>query len=244
MVAVGQCTIAGAVGIWFFTQDKTKKPVGPVCKSFKNAVFWHTGSLAFGSLIIAIIVFVKWFMAWLQKQAEAQKNKVMACICKCLICVIWCFEKCVKFLNKNAYIQIALMGKNFCTSAKAAFWLILRNAARFLVVTMLSHLVHFIAMGLIIVATTLAGYFLLQAMYEDVNPILPVTCYVFIGWMTAKLFVGTFALSVDATLQCFIAAEEMKMGNEFAPEELKGFIDKEAVEQKPGCCDTCCCVVL
>ena len=32
---------------------------------------------------------------------------------------------------RNAYIQIALMGTNFCTSAKKAFFLILRNAFRF-----------------------------------------------------------------------------------------------------------------
>ena len=32
---------------------------------------------------------------------------------------------------RNAYIQIALMGTNFCTSAKNAFFLILRNAFRF-----------------------------------------------------------------------------------------------------------------
>ena len=32
---------------------------------------------------------------------------------------------------RNAYIQIALMGTNFCVSAKKAFFLILRNAFRF-----------------------------------------------------------------------------------------------------------------
>ena len=38
---------------------------------------------------------------------------------------------------RNAYIQIALMGTNFCTSAKKAFFLILRNAFRFGVVAVL-----------------------------------------------------------------------------------------------------------
>merc|ERR1719502_2566039 len=119
---------------------------------------------------------------------------------------LWCFEKCVKFLNKNAYIQIALMGTWFCTSAKNAFFLILRNALRFAVVAALSHIVHFIGMVLIIAATAIAGYFILGAMYPDVNPIAPTIFYAFIGWMTAKLFVGVFALAVDATLHCFVAA--------------------------------------
>merc|ERR1719355_388518 len=103
----------------------------------------------------------------------ASKNKLAACVLRIVQCCLWCLEKCIKFLNKNAYIQIALMGTAFCTSAKNAFFLILRNAARFMVITMLSHLVHFIACGLIIVSTAVLGYFILLGMHEDVNPITP-----------------------------------------------------------------------
>jgi hypothetical protein len=38
-------------------------------------------------------------------------------------------EKCMKFINKNAYIQCAIFGTPFCHSARKAFYLILRNAA-------------------------------------------------------------------------------------------------------------------
>jgi hypothetical protein len=242
-VAVGQCTIAGAVGIWFFTPQGEKWKRATVCVSLKNALWYHTGSLAFGSLILAIIVWLKWFMTWLAQQAKQTKNKVMEIVCKCLAYCLWCFEKCVKFLNKNAYIQIALMGTNFCRSAKNAFFLILRNAVRFGVIAVLSHIVHFIGMVLIVALTAICGYFILQAMYADVNPIMPTIFYVFIGWMTAKLFIGTFALAVDATLQCFIAAEEMGAGNEFAPAPLKKFIE-ENKDEKSKCCDACCCSLM
>jgi len=243
-VAIGQCTIAGAVGIWFFTKRGEKWKKATVMRAWKNAIMWHSGSLAFGSLILAIVVWLKWFMTWLANQAKQTKNKVMEMICKVLAYVLWCFEKCVKFLNKNAYIQVALMGTNFCKSAKNAFFLILRNALRFMVVATLAHLVHFIAMALIIALTAILGYLILGAMYADVNPIAPTIAYCFIGWMTAKLFVGTFALAVDATLQCFIAAEEMGVGNDFAPEPLKKFIDERPKDEKPGCCDNCCCTVM
>jgi choline transporter-like protein 2/4/5 len=42
---------------------------------------------------------------------------------------MWCFEKIVKFISKNAYIMVAMKGKNFCRSTKAAFLLILANLA-------------------------------------------------------------------------------------------------------------------
>jgi len=242
-VAIGQCTIAGAVGIWFFTPSGEKWKKATVCVSLKNAVWYHSGSLAFGSLILAIVVWLKWFMTWLAQQAKQTKNKVMEIVCKILAYVLWCFEKCVKFLNKNAYIQVALMGTNFCKSAKNAFFLILRNVLRFGVIAILSHIVHFIGMVLIIALTAVLGYFILGAMHPTVNPIFPTIIYTFIGWMTAKLFIGTFALAVDSTLQCFIAAEEMGAGNEFAPEPLKNFIDANA-EEKSKCCDTCCCTIM
>jgi len=247
IVAVGQCTIAGAVGVWFFTASGEKWKKATVMISLKNALFWHAGSLAFGSLILAIIVWIKWFLTFLAKQAKQNKNKVMEVVFKVLAYVVWCFEKCMKFLNKNAYIQIALMGTNFCKSAKAAFWLIARNILRFGVIAILSHIVHFIAMVLICGLTAILGYFILQAMYPDVNPVAPTVFYVFIGWMTAKLFVGTFALSVDATLQCFICAEEMDAGNDFAPAPLKSFIQEKQDSgegSKSKAVDSCCCTLM
>lgn len=42
-----------------------------------------------------------------------------------------CLEKCIKYITKNAYIQIALTGDNFLQAAINAFCLILKNAHRF-----------------------------------------------------------------------------------------------------------------
>jgi hypothetical protein len=41
----------------------------------------------------------------------------------------------LRFLNKNAYIGIAIYGKNFCKAAKDAFFLLLRNALRYILLT-------------------------------------------------------------------------------------------------------------
>ena len=52
------------------------------------------------------------------------------CIICCFKCCLWCLEKFIKFLNRNAYIMIAIYGKNFCVSAKNAFMLLMRNVLR------------------------------------------------------------------------------------------------------------------
>lgn len=238
-VAVAYCIIAGAVGVWFFTPRKDKGSRAVACVAAKNALFWHIGSLAFGSCILAIIQWIKWFLRFLSKQAKAQKNAILAAVFKCLACCVWCFEKCVQYLNKNAYIQIALLGTNFCKSAYNAFTLILRNAARFATVAALSYMVHFIGFVFIMAATGVGGYFILNAMYSDVNPVCPVIIYVLIGYLVAKLYMGTFGLAVDATLQCFIAAEEMGNAGDFVPEDLKRYVDDNEGKDAGGCCSSC-----
>merc|ERR1719436_910437 len=122
-------TIAMCVSLWFFASNKFTTFV--VAPGIRTVLRYHVGTVAFGSFIVAVVQFIRYLMKYFEKQAEAQKNKVMVLVLKCIGCCIWCFEKCIKFLNKNAYIQIALLGKGFCTSAKEAFFLIARNVLRF-----------------------------------------------------------------------------------------------------------------
>ena len=60
-------------------------------------------------------------------------------------CYLWCFEKCVQFINKNAYIVINMTGKSFFQSALDAVALIIRNPVRFAVVGGLGEI--FVAVG-------------------------------------------------------------------------------------------------
>jgi solute carrier family 44 (choline transporter-like protein), member 2/4/5 len=43
-------------------------------------------------------------------QAKDSKNRVLQAILCCIQCCLWCLEKCMKFLNKNAYIQVCADG--------------------------------------------------------------------------------------------------------------------------------------
>ena len=85
-----------------------------------NRVF--PGTVAFGSLIIAILRMVRVMLEKVEEKLAKyhQDNKIVKaamCVCKCCF---WCLEKFMKFLNRNAYIMCAVSGNNFCTSAKAS----------------------------------------------------------------------------------------------------------------------------
>jgi len=231
-VACGQCIIAGTVAFWFFAPNGEKRGRGGVFSSVKRTLRYHSGSLALGAFILAVVQMIRYTFWYLQKQAEAQQNKVMHLVFRCIQCCIWCFEKFVQFLNKNAYIQVALMGTPFCTSAKTAFFIILRNILRFGTFGVLGSIIHFIGFAFIMVTTTVLGYFILQALHPDISPVLPVLSYFAVSYLIAKLYMNVFGLTMDTVLQCFIAAEEMKNAHQFAPKPLLKLLLAESLGEK------------
>jgi len=59
----------------------------------------------------------------------------------CLRCCINCFERFIRFINKHAFIEVALEGKDFCSSAQAAFSLILKNPIKTALITGLGNVI-------------------------------------------------------------------------------------------------------
>ncbi|CAJ1374048.1 unnamed protein product [Effrenium voratum] len=234
LVALGQLIVAGACAQWFFTSDERRGKENVIRQSLRIAFRYHLGTVAFGAFILALVQFIRYLCKYFEKQASAQKNRVMALVLRVLGCVIWIIEKCIKFLNKNAYIQVALMGTNFCTSAKNAFQLILRNMVRFGVVAILGTVIHFIGWTVITITTAVVGYFIFQAFHPDADPLLPMLTYIAAGYMVAHLFMSVFGLGVDTSLQCFIAAEEMGIAEEYVPDALKTLVDKNPGKKKWG----------
>ena len=69
-----------------------------------------------------------------------------------------CVERIVQFLNKTAYIQIALRGKNFCMAAKDGFETVWSNGMRYLIVAGVGEIMMFIGKLMISAGATAAFY--------------------------------------------------------------------------------------
>jgi Plasma-membrane choline transporter len=101
---------------------------------------------------------IRAIIAYFQKKAKATGNKIAQYALCCCQCCFWCLEKCMKFLNKNAYIQTALFSTSFCKSSREAFYLIARNIARVGAVGVISEFVIMIMKLVICLATMGATY--------------------------------------------------------------------------------------
>nr|CAD7453294.1 unnamed protein product [Timema tahoe] len=98
--------IAGAVSKWFFTRNKSSLD-SPILKSFKNLVRYHLGTVAMGSLLIAMVQMVRVVLTFVQNRLKGYDNSVTKCLLKCCQCCLYLLEKFLMFFTRNAYIQTA-----------------------------------------------------------------------------------------------------------------------------------------
>ena len=188
----------GSFGIWYWSKSKSSCIL---CKSIKDITIYHVGSVAFGSLLIAICKIVRFLITYIDRKIKsATGNKCngliifLTCCCKCCL---WCLEKFLKFLNRNAYIMVAIYGKNFCSSAKDAMQLMISNPLRALVLNGVTDFVLFLGRLLITAAIGVLGfYFFSKNLYID-----PKYAYVFAPtlhyyWVPLiTVIIGTFFIS-------------------------------------------------
>ncbi|XP_057697130.1 choline transporter-like protein 5 isoform X3 [Corythoichthys intestinalis] len=131
IIALGQCTMAGAFASYYWALRKPKDiPPCPIVSSFNRAIYYHTGSLALGALILSVVQMIRLVLEYLDKKLKGSQTAFARFMMSCLKYCFWCLERFLKFLNRNAYIMIAIYGKSFCTSSKDAFFLLLRNVIR------------------------------------------------------------------------------------------------------------------
>jgi hypothetical protein len=229
ILALGEIIFAMAVSKWYFARDKSDVGSLTVISSITTSMWYHSGTAAFGSLIIAIIKMIRAWLAYMQKKAEEMNNGIAKAVICCCQCCFYCLEKCMKFINKNAYIQTAIFGTSFCTSAKEAFFLILRNAARITAITYVSGGVVFVGKIFITTFTTGLAYYAIDHYVRDqlYSIIGPLFFIFFIAYFIAGMFMSVYDMGIATILQCFVADEEMFNADEmYAEGSLKKWVDE------------------
>ena len=70
--------------------------------------------------------------------------------------------RCIRYLNRNAYVATALHGTDFCSSAQTAFLLLYKNMVRIEVLSKVTTFIIFVS-KLVIVGIAVALAYLLLA---------------------------------------------------------------------------------
>ena len=232
--AYSQFVYASSACIWYFNFEKGTEN-HPIAKSFQRGIRYHFGSLVFGATIIAIIRFLMFFVEYIKKKLEKSVGKTQGKCFKCIFCVIQCCLGCcnkfMEYVNKHAFIQIALKGDSFCTSAFEGFGLIIRNLGRFSVLALVSGIFSLVGTIFITVASCIIGYFLItnvDTFSDELNScVLPVVAFGLIGFVMGRVTMTIFSVSGDALIHSFLLDEELNKGQPKAFPELQKFMQDE-----------------
>jgi choline transporter-like protein 2/4/5 len=237
----GSLVISHAVATWYFTlPDERVEKISnrTIWESFKLCFRFHLGSVAFGSLLIALIQFARAVALYIQKSCSEEfksKSWVKIVFC-CINCCLWCLECCMKFIAKHAYIQVAIHGTPFCPSARNMFSLIARNILRIGALVFTAELCLFIGKLFVTVLATATSYYFLSAAYADklYDLVAPTMFVAIMAWMTATMFMDVLHMGVDTILHCFISDEEHNNGVAvFATDNMKDMVDTHGKMEIP-----------
>uniref|UniRef100_A0A8C8D3Z6 Choline transporter-like protein n=1 Tax=Oncorhynchus tshawytscha TaxID=74940 RepID=A0A8C8D3Z6_ONCTS len=192
VIAMGQCSLAGAFASYYWSLNKPSDiPTFPLSQAFIRTIRYHVGSLA-----------------------GAAQNPCSRFLMCCLKCCFWCLEKFIKFLNRNAYIMIAVYGKNFCVSAKNAFMLLMRNIVRVVVLDKVTDLLLFFGKMLVVGGVGVLAFFFFSGRIrlpgsnfrtEMLNYYwMPIIVVVVGAYLIAHGFFSVYSMCVDTLFLCFL----------------------------------------
>jgi len=212
-------TIAGAGANWYFSQtdqETGKKVRGnepselatwPILSATIRAIKYHLGSLALGALIIAIIKFVRYVLAYIQKKAFSDNPNPLQKILWCMVqCVLKCLECCVDKINKNAYIWMAIWGDNFCSSSCKAWTLLWRNLGSVAAINTVGlYLVWLGKFSVTFLTTGIYALVLMNLVGTEISSVLyPCICIMILTSFVSRLCMLVVETVIDTTFLCYL----------------------------------------
>lgn len=109
-------TIAGVYGSWYF--NSRGYPTAVTRGALKRSLTYSFGSISLGSLIVAIVNFLK-MMAQSARNQQGAEGDIIGYIFFCILtCLISVLQWVIEFVNRYAFSHIALYGRSYFQSAK------------------------------------------------------------------------------------------------------------------------------
>ncbi|KAL4640247.1 choline transporter-like protein 1 [Arapaima gigas] len=241
ILACQQMTVAGAVVTYYFTRDKSNLPLTPILTSVFRLVRYHLGTVAKGSFIITLVKIPRLILMYIHNQLKGKENAFARCMLKACICCLWCLEKCLNYLNQNAYTATAINSTSFCTSARDAFVILVENALRVATINTVGDFVLFLGKILIVSCTAFAGVMALNYQRDYTVWVLPLLIVCLFAFLVAHCFLSIFEMVVDVLFLCFAIDtkhNDGSPGREFYMDKaLMEFVETSR-KMQPGRSDT------
>jgi len=202
-------SVSGTVATWYFMANNM--PENPTLGAFKRAVTQSLGSIAFGSLIVALIKTLRaLFRIMLHKNSRNIAAVIMAYIA---LCFLACLDRLAQYFNHYAFCQVAIYGKTYIEAARST-WNLIKHAGFEAILNdnlidgVLWMGILFGSLATALFAVLLANMFTLFNAIATVGWIMPFIIGFAIGFVLLVLAMQTIDSAVATVFVCFAEDKE------------------------------------
>jgi len=240
IIGLGEITLGKTFSTWYYApKDKSgslKTSQHLVAfRAFGKMTWYHAGSVAFGSFIIAVVKFIKFMVSQLEKRMKATKmhNKCIDCLFYCIKCCLNCVERFLKFISINAYIIIGIHGDiSFCGAARMAFKILMSNIFLLGTVTIVTTFLLFLGKVFIMGVATAVAVWVMKADTNLNYWAIPVIIVAVLAYFIASAFFAIYGMAVNTMFLCFCYdLDQHTEGSHLTP-GIKKFIESNDLQRK------------
>ena len=200
-------SISGLFATFYFNGHLQNNQVvlqvsNPLLKSIKRTMTTSFGSVALGSLIIAVVDTLRVILHLLRRGAE-ERNEAMQLVYACFECLIGVIESYIEFCNVYAFTEVAIYGKSYFEAARGTWDLIVTNGINLIINDDLSNLVLNLVSLMIGLLTGLL-YWLVFPMLSEIKAdgLLVFGVGFFIGLIVASVVGIAVSSGIASTFVC------------------------------------------
>lgn len=231
--------IMAAATTYYFNSNAEHEGQAELLYSFKLAHIYHTGSVAAGAFIIALIEFIKFIFLYLAKKAEKATggNKLIKAVVCVAECILSCIEKICDYVNQSAFAYIAITGDGFCEGAWKGFLLNVKHMLAFTFANYIAKIFILLGKVALVVVNCFTLVFIMKdctGIADDIHSIWgPVAVTGLITFITASLFLGIFENAVLALMTCLAVDMDLHDGEpKYGPATFHDSIAKVKAHQE------------
>ena len=208
-------TVSGVVGTWWFAPAEATSFCSPgVRESAIRASTYSLGSIAFGSLIVAVLQLIR---NTLRNAQNDRNGGILRCIAACILSYI---EALVEYFNKWAYVYVGLYGYSYIEAGKRVMNLFRSRGWNIIIADNLANRllgIMSLTIGILTGLCTLFVSFLVDE-FESKQGWLGLGFFIgfVIGILLSGIFMGLLSSAVDSVIVCY--AEAPQEFNETHPE--------------------------
>ncbi|RNE97962.1 solute carrier family 44 protein member 2 [Trypanosoma rangeli] len=235
-------TIAFVSVFWYFSSlynAEKSVPTCGVCKGIFWTLFYHTGTLALGSFLIAIIQTIRFVLSYFVRKAQSLVHdtgmiRCMACYLECFIAY---FVRVISVINTNAFVMMCLTSHGFCISACRAIQFIMSYTVELIFLTWFINILTFLVELLVVTGCCVSAYFLCKMPELATDIQVFVMPLIVIGVMTlllSRAFFSVYESAATALLVCYCYDLKVNAsrGMYYVPEELEHQISDYSQKEK------------